>query len=93
MTDIAQKMIITSRQPPFDVPPDLRPWELRLDDFLPPDVDTYDSPVPGIPTDFVRRPELLTLYRAPFPPTLIPTDFFIDVQFRTVANFDWFSKT
>lgn len=31
--------------------------------------------MPGIPTDFVRRPELLTVYRAPFPPTLIPTDF------------------
>lgn len=28
-----------------------------------------------MPTDFVRRPELLTVYLAPFPPTLMPTDF------------------
>lgn len=50
-------------------------FDFERDFFLPPDVVVYDSPVPGMPTDFVRRPELLTVYRAPFPPTLKPTDF------------------
>ena len=36
-------------------------------------VETCDTPVPGMPTVVVRRPELWTEYRAPLPPADMPT--------------------
>lgn len=39
----------------------------------PPEDDTYETPEPGIPTDFVTLPEEWAETRAPRPPTDAPT--------------------